>query len=204
MLLDKNDEFFREIVEHHISGQLKVAPEHCTDNVLKAMGKPSISVYNQFTKKFYQLTKEAKKVQYLVPYLMSSHPGSTLRDALELSLFLKKNKMRPEQVQDFYPTPGSISTCMFYTGIDPTNGNEIYVPRTDEEKRQQRAMLQYFRPENKRLVLDTLVKLHREDLIGSSPDHPLPADKEYLEMKRKRDELRQGRSRARGGKDNGR
>lgn len=180
MLLDKDDSFMREIIEHHVSGQLKVAPEHCSQPVLDKMGKPSVHVYEKFTKKFYKITKELGKEQYLVPYLMSSHPGSTIRDALELSLFLKKNRMRPEQVQDFYPTPGSISTCMFYTGVDPLTGKEVYVPRSEEEKRVQRAMLQYFKPENRKIVTESLLKLGREDLIGSGPDCLVPADRRYL------------------------
>ena len=134
LIADQNEEFFKELVTHHTSGQLKVAPEHCSDNVLKYMGKPRISVYNRFEKRFYELTKSIGKKQYLVPYLMSSHPGSTLNDAVELSLFLKRNRLRPEQVQDFYPTPGTVSTCMFYTGLDPYTLEPVYVPRTPEEK----------------------------------------------------------------------
>lgn len=167
LIKDENEEFFKELINHHISGQLKVAPEHCSNNVLKLMGKPEISVYNKFEKRFYELTKAAGKKQYLVPYLMSSHPGSTINDAIELSLFLKQHNMHPEQVQDFYPTPGTISTCMFYTGIDPMTMKKVYVPRTPEEKAQQRALLQYFKPENRKTVLAALKKAGRFDLIGT-------------------------------------
>ncbi|MBE7088672.1 MAG: YgiQ family radical SAM protein [Clostridiales bacterium] len=167
LIADKDEGFFKELVEHHVSGQLKVAPEHCSENVLKRMGKPPIQVYNKFKKRFYELTEKAGKKQFLVPYLMSSHPGSTLNDAIELSLFLKKEKLHPEQVQDFYPTPGTVSTCMFYTGLDPYTMEKVYVPKTAEEKAQQRALLQYFRPENKKFVLSALKKAGRHDLIGT-------------------------------------
>ena len=167
LIADEDETFFKELVTHHISGQLKVAPEHCSDNVLKYMGKPKISVYKRFEKRYYELTKSIGKKQYLVPYLMSSHPGSTLNDAIELSLFLKRNHLHPEQVQDFYPTPGTVSTCMFYTGFDPYTLETVYVPRTAEEKAQQRALLQYFKPENKQIVLSALKKCGRFDLIGN-------------------------------------
>ncbi|MEG2174497.1 MAG: YgiQ family radical SAM protein [Oscillospiraceae bacterium] len=179
LMLDRKEDFLRELVEHHVSGQLKVAPEHCSARVLEKMGKPPIEVYERFAKRFYALTKEAGKEQYLVPYLMSSHPGSTLRDAVELALFLKKNRMRPEQVQDFYPTPGTISTCMFYTGIDPLNMKPIYVPRTDAEKWKQRALLQYFKQENRRAVIEALVEAGRADLIGSGPECLVTSDQQY-------------------------
>lgn len=170
LIADEDESFFKELVEHHTSGQLKVAPEHCSDNVLKYMGKPSFKVYKSFEKRFYELTKAAGKKQYLVPYLMSSHPGSTLKDAIELSLFLKRNKLHPEQVQDFYPTPGTVSTCMFYTGLDPYSLKEVYVPKTQAEKAQQRALLQYFKPENRQFVLAALKKAGRQDLIGTGPN----------------------------------
>ncbi len=169
ILLDKKPDFLRELIEYHISGQLKVAPEHCSASVLDAMGKPHIDVYERFAERFYALTKKAKKEQYLVPYLMSSHPGSTLRDAVELALFLKKNRVRPEQVQDFYPTPGTISTCMYYTGVNPLTGKPVYVPKSEKERRLQRALLQYYKPENRRLVLEALREAGREDLIGHGP-----------------------------------
>lgn len=168
LIADQNESFFKELVCHHISGQLKVAPEHCSNNVLKYMCKPPIEVYNKFEKRFYELTKSADKKQYLVPYLMSSHPGSTVKDAIELSLFLKRNRLHPEQVQDFYPTPGTVSTCMFYTELDPDTMKKVYVPKTPQEKAEQRALLQYFKPENRALVLSALKKAGRYDLIGTN------------------------------------
>ena len=166
LILDKDESFFKELVKNHVSGQLKVAPEHCSSAVLEKMGKPSIDAYNKFSKRFYDITKGIGKKQYLVPYLMSSHPGSRIEDAVNLALFLKRNKIRPEQVQDFYPTPGTISTCMFYTGLDPYTLKEVYVPKTQEDKAMQRALLQYFKPENKALVIKALIKANRTDLIG--------------------------------------
>ena len=170
MLADKDDAFFRKIIADHVSGQLKVAPEHCSDGVLQMMGKPDVSTYDRFQKKFYQITKELGKEQYLVPYLMSSHPGSTLNDAVELALYLKRNRINPEQVQDFYPTPGTASTCMFWTGIDPFTGKEVFVPREYEEKRLQRALLQWYKPENAPLVRKALSIAGRKELIGFGPD----------------------------------
>lgn len=177
LIKDQNEDFFKELVTHHISGQLKVAPEHCSDNVLKYMGKPKIEVYNKFEKRFYELTKSAGKKQYLVPYLMSSHPGSTVNDAIELSLFLKRNNLHPEQVQDFYPTPGTVSTCMFYTELDPNTLEKVYVPKTPREKAEQRALLQYFKPENRELVLSALKKAKRFDLIGTGKNCLVAPDK---------------------------
>ena len=170
LMLDKDDSFFMSLIENHISGQLKVAPEHCSSAVLDKMGKPHITAYKKFADKFYSYTKKINKEQYLVPYLMSSHPGSTLSDATELALFLKANKIRPEQVQDFYPTPGTISTSMYYTGLDPYTQKTVYVPKTPHEKAMQRALLQYFRPENKRLVMQALTAAKRTDLIGNGPN----------------------------------
>ena len=166
LLLDENEEFFKDLVRYHVSGQLKVAPEHCSAGVLSAMGKPDISVYKKFQKRFYELTKSMNKKQYLVPYLMSSHPGSTMKDAITLAQFLKEEGIHPEQVQDFYPTPGTVSTCMFYTGLDPYTLKPVYVPRTPKEKEEQRALLQYFRPENRQLILRALRDAGRTDLIG--------------------------------------
>ena len=167
LLEDESDEFFRELVQHHISGQLKVAPEHCSDIVLDKMGKPHIEVYKRFQDEFYRKTNQAGKEQYLVPYLMSSHPGSTLKEAVELSLYLKREKIHPDQVQDFYPTPGTISTCMYYTGLDPYTLKEVYVAKSPHEKALQRALLQYFKPQNKDLVVEALIKAGRRDLIGT-------------------------------------
>ena len=166
LMEDQSDEFFEELVKYHISGQLRVAPEHCSAAVLDRMGKPHIEIYKKFCDKFYKLTGRMSKDQYIVPYLMSSHPGSTLKDAVELALFCKRENIHPKQVQDFYPTPGTISTCMFYTGIDPYTMKEVYVPKTEEEKSMQRALLQYFIPENKQKVIKALIKAGRKDLIG--------------------------------------
>ena len=166
LLQDKNDAFFKELVEHHVSGQLKVAPEHCSASVLDKMGKPHIEAYVEFSKRYFKYTGEVNKEQYLVPYLMSSHPGSTLEDAVELALFLKKHRIRPEQVQDFYPTPGTISTTMFYTGLDPYTMQEVYCAKTPQDKALQRALLQYYNPKNARLVEQALKIVHRYDLIG--------------------------------------
>ncbi len=169
-LCEKNDKFLKQLISEHTSGQLKVAPEHCSDNVLKYMGKPSFDVYKKFSEKFYKITENFGKEQYLVPYLMSSHPGSRLEDAIELALYLKKNKINPEQVQDFYPTPGTASTCMFYTELDPFTMEKIYVPKTYEEKKMQRALLQFSKKENYEIVKKALIKAGREDLIGSGED----------------------------------
>lgn len=167
LIEDENQDFFRELVEHHVSGQLKVAPEHCSAVVLDKMGKPHIEAYRRFSRQFYRLTRQVGKEQYLVPYLMSSHPGSGLKEAIELALFLKEENFRPEQVQDFYPTPGTISTCMYYTGLDPYTMKPVYAAKTPEEKAMQRALLQYFLPQNKRLVIQALTKARRFDLIGT-------------------------------------
>ena len=189
LIADKNEEFFKELINHHVSGQLKVAPEHCSDNVLKYMGKPSVSVYNRFEKRFYELTKAAGKKQYLVPYLMSSHPGSTINDAIELSLFLKRNNLHPEQVQDFYPTPGTVSTCMFHTGLDPFTMQKVYVPKTAQEKARQRALLQYFKPENRKTVLDALKQAGRYDLIGTGKNCLVAPDRK-TEIKKPKKTIR--------------
>jgi len=166
LISDKDDTFFNELCEHHVSGQLKVAPEHISDNVLKHMGKPSNKVYNRFSEKFYKINERLGKKQFLVPYLMSSHPGSTLNDAIALALYLKEHNINPQQVQDFYPTPGTISTCMFYTEINPLTGEKVYVPKSYKEKAMQRALLQYKNPANYKLVYEALITAGRKDLIG--------------------------------------
>jgi uncharacterized radical SAM protein YgiQ len=166
MLCDKKDTFFRELVKYHVSGQLKVAPEHCIDSVLDYMGKPRIDVYERFQQKYIALNQNAGKAQYLVPYLMSSHPGSTLEDAVALAEYLHKLHRVPEQVQDFYPVPGCRSTCMYYTGIDPRTMKPVYVATDPHEKNLQRALLQYRLPENWHYVAEALRKVGREDLIG--------------------------------------
>jgi len=169
LMLDKDDTFFEELCEHHVSGQLKVAPEHVVDRVLKRMGKPSRAVYDRFVRKFYEINRKLGKEQYLVPYLLSSHPGSDLAAAIELAEYLRDIKYTPEQVQDFYPTPGSLSTCMFYTGLDPRTMEEVYVPKSPKEKAMQRALLQYRKPSNYKLVYEALTLAGREDLIGYGP-----------------------------------
>lgn len=166
LMQDKDDSFFYELCKYHVSGQLRVAPEHISDRVLRCMGKPKNDVYNAFSEKFYKINKQIGKQQYIVPYLMSSHPGSTLKDAVILAVYLKEHHLNPQQVQDFYPTPGTVSTCMFYTGLDPFTMEQVYVPKTPKEKAMQRALLQYKNPENYRLVYEALVKAGREDLIG--------------------------------------
>ena len=170
LMADPDDSFFRKLVRDNVSGQLKVAPEHCSAGVLAYMGKPDFSVYRRFREKFFDLCRECGKEQYLVPYLMSSHPGSTLHDAIALALYLKRENLSPEQVQDFYPTPGTASTVMFATGIDPFTGKKVYVARDPREKRLQRALLQYGKPENAPLVREALIAAHREDLIGTGKD----------------------------------
>ncbi len=170
LLYDKDERFFKRLVTRHVSGQLKVAPEHCSDCVLSTMGKPPIAVYETFKDRYFALSKEAGLKQYLVPYLMSSHPGSTMKDAVTLALHLKKWGISPEQVQDFYPTPGTVSTVMYYTGIDPLTEKEVYVCRDYREKQMQRALLQYKKPENYELVKEALRIAGREDLIGFSPE----------------------------------
>ncbi|WP_027629073.1 YgiQ family radical SAM protein [Ruminiclostridium cellobioparum] len=170
LMLDKNDDFFTELCEHHVSGQLKVAPEHVVDRVLEKMGKPDRQLYDRFVKKFYNINRKINKEQYLVPYLISSHPGSDLNAAVELAEYLKEHGINPEQVQDFYPTPGTLSTCMFHTGYDPRNMKKVYVPRAPKEKAMQRALLQYRRKENYHLVIEALKEAHREDLIGFGPN----------------------------------
>ena len=175
MMEDPDDTFFKELVQYHVSGQLKVAPEHCSSDVLDAMGKPHIDVYKAFAEKFYRITKKLGKKQFLVPYLMSSHPGSTLKDAVELALFLKEQHIHPEQVQDCYPTPGTVSTCMFFTEMNPYTLEPVFVPKTPEEKAMQRALLQYFLSHNRGLVVKALRKAGRADLIGSGPECLVPA-----------------------------
>lgn len=170
LLADKDDAFFKKLVRDHVSGQLKVAPEHCDDRVLRVMGKPSFDVYEKFRKKYFSFSKECGLEQYLVPYLMSSHPGSTLESAVELALCLKRAGYAPEQVQDYYPTPGTPSTVMYYTGINPLDGKKVYVATDYHEKQLQRALLQYNRPQNYDLVVEALEKCGRTDLIGYGAD----------------------------------
>lgn len=166
LMADKDDTFFYELVEHHVSGQLKVAPEHISDAVLSKMGKPENAVYERFVKKYYDINNKLGKKQFLVPYLMSSHPGSTLKEAIELAEYLRDLGYMPEQVQDFYPTPSTISTVMYYTGIDPRDKRPVYVCKNPHEKAMQRSLIQYRNPKNYELVKEALLKAGREDLIG--------------------------------------
>ncbi len=169
LMLDKDDAFFRELCEHHVSGQLKVAPEHVVERVLQRMGKPGREVYDRFVRKFYEINRAVGKEQYLVPYLLSSHPGSDIKAAVELAEYLRDIRYTPEQVQDFYPTPGSLATTMFYTELDPRTMEQVYVPKSPKEKAMQRALLQYRRPENYQLVKEALEAAGRTDLIGFGP-----------------------------------
>ncbi len=166
VMADKDDTFLRELCKYHVSGQLKVAPEHVSDAVLKKMGKPENGVYQSFVKKYMKINQEISKDQYLVPYLMSSHPGSTMKDAIKLAEYLRDLGYMPEQVQDFYPTPSTISTCMYYTGVDPRDMSPVYVPKNPHEKAMQRALIQYRDPKNYDLVMEALRKEGRMDLVG--------------------------------------
>ena len=166
LLADKKQEFLRELCEYHVSGQLKVAPEHVAGPVLSLMGKPEHKVYEEFTRQFYKMNEKIGKEQYLVPYLMSSHPGSTLKEAVELAEYCRDLGYMPEQVQDFYPTPSTLSTCMYYTGVDPRTMQKVYVPKSPHEKAMQRALIQYRNPELYDLVIEALHKAGRSDLIG--------------------------------------
>lgn len=166
-LLDKSGEFVRELAAHHVSGQLKLAPEHVSPDVLKLMGKPEIEKYQRFCQKFTAASQRARKKQYVLPYFMSSHPGCTMTDAVRLAEFIRDTGFMPEQAQDFYPTPGTLATCMYYTGINPETGKKIYVPRSAEEKSMQRALIQYKNPKNREIVKKALRKAERDDLIGN-------------------------------------
>ncbi|MEG2460326.1 MAG: YgiQ family radical SAM protein [Clostridia bacterium] len=170
LMKDPDDTFFKELCKYHISGQLKVAPEHCSERVLEKMGKPTFAVYKSFVEKYKKINNDLGKDQYIVPYFISSHPGATLADAIKLAEYLKEINHMPEQVQDFYPTPATFSTTMYYTGLDPRTMQKVYVPKTFEEKRMQRALLQYRRKENYEIVKSALIKAGRLDLIGFEPN----------------------------------
>ena len=174
LMYDKNPKFFEELCEHHISGQLKVAPEHISDKVLDQMGKSKKEVYDGFVKKYFEINKKLNKNQFLVPYLMSSHPGSDLKESIKLSEYIKEMGYTPEQVQDFYPTPGSLSTTIYYTGINPFTKEKVYVPNDQKEKNMQRALLQFKNPENYDVVKAALIKAQREDLIGFDKKSLIP------------------------------
>jgi radical SAM superfamily enzyme YgiQ (UPF0313 family) len=169
LLADASQEFLKELCEHHVSGQLKVAPEHISPQVLEKMGKPGRKVYDKFVREYAKTNQNLKKEQYLVPYFMSSHPGCGLKEAVELAEYIRDMGYNPEQVQDFIPTPGTLSTCMYYTGLDPRTMEKVYVPKSPHEKAMQRALMQYRNPKNYDLVLEALRKVKREDLIGFGP-----------------------------------
>ena len=183
LMADKDETFFREMLKYHVSGQLRVAPEHISDEVLKYMGKPSVSVYNAFLRKYMDLNKKMGKDQYAIPYLMSSHPGSTMKEAIELAEYIRDLGYMPQQVQDFYPTPSTLSTVMYYTGLDPRDMKKVYIERNPHRKAMQRALIQYRDPKNYELVKEALLECHRTDLIGYGkecliPPRPLKQGKE--------------------------
>ena len=193
IMADKSDAFLKELCQHHISGQLKVAPEHVSPKVLSVMGKPGRDVYDAFCAKYAKINQQLDKEQYLVPYLISSHPGSDLAAAIELAEYLRDINHQPEQVQDFYPTPGTLSTCMFYTGFDPRTGKPVFVPRSPQEKAMQRALLQFKRPQNFPIVREALRAAGREDLIGTGrnclvPPEGVKSASEYAQIRRERKE----------------
>ena len=190
VMADPDDTFFEELCRYHVSGQLKVAPEHVSDSVLEKMGKPKNQVYQDFVKKYRAVNAKFHKDQYLVPYLMSSHPGSTMKEAVELAVYLKSLKYMPEQVQDFYPTPSTISTCMYYTGVDPRNMESVYVPRSPHEKAMQRALIQYRDPKNYDLVKEALTKSGRTDLIGYAPHCLIRPRKRVMKNKKNKGMIR--------------
>lgn len=185
LMYDKDDTFFKELVAHHISGQLKVAPEHISDQVLDKMGKPHRQLYEKFVDKYQRLNKELNMNQYLVPYLMSSHPGSDLNSAIELAEYLRDIHHQPEQVQDFYPTPGTLSTAMYYTELDPRDLSPVYVAKTAKEKAMQRALIQYRNPKNYHLVYEALITAHRQDLIGFEKKSLIKPKGQYRPPKRR-------------------
>ena len=197
VMYDKSDEFLTELIKHHISGQLKVAPEHVSDKVLEKMNKPPFSVYLDFKRKFDAINARLGKKQYLVPYLISSHPGCTLADAVRLAEYLRSINYMPQQVQDFYPTPSTKSTCMYYTGLDPDTGKEVYVPRSRREKAMQRALMQYGLKRNYATVKEALREAGREDLIGFGKNCLIrPTKEEAIAAKREREKASSDRGRS--------
>lgn len=210
LLQDNNNRFFGELCRNNVSGQLRVAPEHISDKVLDKMGKPGRQIYDEFCERFYEESKKSGKKQYIVPYLMSSHPGSTLNDAIDLAVYMKQHNLHPEQVQDFYPTPFTRSTCMYYTGIDPVTMEKVYVPKDVEEKQLQRALLQYSKPENRSLVEKALKKAGRENLIGYGKNcllHPKNKEENNYENFGRKNGVCKNKRRTEGGgirNDNGR
>ena len=191
LLADPDDTFFKELIKYHVSGQLRVAPEHISDRVLKLMGKPENQVYRKFLVKYDRLNQQMHLKQYAVPYLMSSHPGSTLKEAIELAEYLRDLGYMPEQVQDFYPTPSTVSTVMYYTGIDPRTGETVFVCRNPHEKAMQRALIQYRDPQNYELVKEALLRAGRADLIGFGENCLIPPRKLGGKPDKKPDKKRQ-------------
>ena len=175
LMLDRDETFFRELVERHVSGQLKVAPEHVSDAVLRLMGKPGNAAYTAFSKRYAELNREAGLKQYLVPYFISGHPGAGLGEAIELAEYLRETGFVPDQAQDFYPTPGTLSTAMYWTGMDPATGEAVYVARGERERAMQKALLQYKKGENRELVREALILEGRRDLIGRGPKCLIPS-----------------------------
>ncbi|MBU5483200.1 YgiQ family radical SAM protein [Clostridium sp. MSJ-11] len=202
IMADKNDRFLRELIEHHVSGQLKVAPEHVSAKVLKYMRKPAGKTYDRFREKFFKINERLGKEQYIIPYLMSSHPGGTLESAIELAEYLRDINYQPEQVQDFYPTPGTLSTAMFYTGLDPLTMEEVYIPKTKKEKAMQRALLQFRNPKHYNLVHEALMEANRMDLIGFGPKCLIKPKGNKSEYSIKNKQLK-GNSNGRSSKSNG-
>jgi len=185
LIYDRNEEFFKELCENHISGQLKVAPEHVSPKVLAQMGKPTREVYDKFVSKYYDINKKINKKQFLVPYLMSSHPGSDLKAAIELAQYVKEMGYTPEQIQDFYPTPGSLSTTIYHIGFNPLTGEDVYTPKTQEEKNMQRALIQFAVPKNYDIVKKALIKAGRQDLIGNSSSCLISSNKPKINSDKK-------------------
>lgn len=190
VMYDKDRSFLKELCQYHVSGQLKVAPEHISDAVLHRLGKPEVKVYQDFVKAYNKMNETLGKKQYLVPYLMSSHPGSTLKEAIELAEFIRDLGYMPEQVQDFYPTPSTISTCMYYTGLDPRTMESVYVAVNPHEKAMQRALIQYRDPKNYDLVLEALHKAGRTDLIGFEKHCLIPPRKMKIREKNGKKQIR--------------
>ena len=190
LIADKEETFFKELCKYHISGQLKVAPEHVSDRVLSYMGKPENSIYQKFSKRYREINEQIQKKQFLVPYLMSSHPGSSLKEAVELAEYLRELGYMPEQVQDFYPTPSTISTCMYYTQLDPRTMKPVYVPKNPHEKAMQRALIQYRNPKNYALVKEALLKAKRQDLIGYQKECLIRPDKTYQKKTTSKQEIK--------------
>ena len=198
VMYDKDKTFLRELAKNHISGQLKVAPEHVNERVLYYMNKPAHGLYDRFVQRYNEVNRSLGLEQYIVPYFISSHPGSDIHAAIELAQYLKKSGQRPEQVQDFYPTPGTLSTCMYYTGLDPRTMQPVYVARSQKEKGMQRALMQYFLPQNYYKVREALTMAGREDLIGFHKEALVPPPRQEQDGRQEKQSRRQPRQKRRG------